>query len=96
MVTTWDDKEKVVTTWDANEKVVTTWDAKEKVVTTWDAKEKVGRGEIPFFGRAVPPAAWDPFLFRRLFAGLVASDRTKYFAIVTVHLQNTATSNQCC
>ena len=45
-----------------------------EVVVTWEAKEKLGLGEAPFLLRPTPPpAAWDPFRFRRLFAGLVAS-----------------------
>ena len=43
---------------------------------TWDAKEKLGLGEAPFLLRPTPPpAAWDPFRLRRLFAGFVASEQ---------------------
>lgn len=47
------------------------------LTTTWDASEKFGPGDLFLFGAggvefATPPPL-DPFLFRRLFAGLCAS-----------------------
>ena len=45
-----------------------------QLLGTWEAKEKLGLGDAPFLLRPTPPpAAWDPFRFRRLFAGFVAS-----------------------
>jgi hypothetical protein len=45
------------------------------LTTTWEAKEKFGPGDRFLFGTAgvefaTPPPPLEPFLFRRLFAGL--------------------------